>query len=132
MTYSWYGQYHTLDIEAKISPDDNTDQLFIALSYDLSYHVFIHDKSFFYMDENSLSSTKLEINPNTTICHYYRIVLTEINELNLPADPCNPDPDYQFQTCVKESLSSQVGCRSRWDKLSQPDRPECTEMEQYM
>ena len=83
------------------------------------------------MDETSLSSTKLDINPNTTLSHYYRLALTEVEELDLPADPCNPDPDYKFQACVKESLSSQVGCRSRWDTLSDQDRPVCTEIEQY-
>ena len=124
MTFSRYGQYHTLDIEAKMSPDGKIDQLLIALSYDLSYHIFIHDKTFFYVDKNSRSSIMLDINPNTTLGHYYRIALTEVNELN-------PDPDYKLQTCVKESLSSQVGCRSKWDKLSHADRPECTEMEQY-
>ena len=72
------------------------------------------------------------MNPNKTSNGYYKLALTEVKELDLPDDPCNPDPDYKFQTCVKESLSSQVGCRSRWDKLSQPDRPECTQMEQYM
>ena len=59
MTYTPYGQYHTLDIEAKMSQDGKNDQICIALSYDLSYHVFILDKLFCYMDETSLSSTKL-------------------------------------------------------------------------
>ena len=67
MTYTQYGQYHTVDIEAKMSQDDKNNQLFIALSYDLSYQVFIRDKLFFYMDETSVSSTKLDINPSTTL-----------------------------------------------------------------
>ena len=74
MTYTRYGQYLTLDIQANMSQDGRLDQLFIALSYALSYHVFIHEKLFFYMDETSLSSIRLDINPNTTLDHYYRLV----------------------------------------------------------
>ena len=37
-----------------------------------------------------------------------RISLTEVQELNLSDDPCNPDVDYNFQACVKENLASQV------------------------
>ena len=37
-----------------------------------------------------------------------RISLTEVQELNLDDDPCNPDLEYNFQACVKENLASQV------------------------
>ena len=54
-----------------------------------------------------------------------------MEELDLPEDPCNTDPDYNFQACVRESLSSQVGCRTKWDRWSHKDIPLCTEMEQF-
>ena len=71
------------------------------------------------------------VEPNNTSSHYYNLALTEVEELDLPEDPCNTDPDYNFQACIKESLSSQVGCRTRWDRWSHKDMPLCTNMEQF-
>ena len=39
---------------------------------------------------------------------YYRLALTEVNELNLPADPCNTDPDNRFHDCIRRNVSGQV------------------------
>ena len=44
----------------------------------------------------------------TAIQIFPRISLTEVQELNLSDDPCNPDLEYNFQACVKENLASQV------------------------
>ena len=63
--------------------------------------------------------------------YYYQIVLTEANELNVPNDPCNEDPDYNFNACVKESFSRRVGCRTKWDDIGLTDRPPCTKMSQF-
>ena len=62
---------------------------------------------------------------------YHRIALTEVEELDVPEDPCNTDPDYNFDACIKESLSRQVGCRTRWDQWSDKDILPCSTMEQF-
>ena len=113
-----------------MTPNYDEDQLLVLLSNMFDYKIFVHDNHY-YGFLFGLQSILLDMHPNKTSKTYYRLALTEVHELDLPADPCNPDPDYQFQACVKESLSSQVGCRSRWDTLSDQDRPLCTEMKQY-
>ena len=34
--------------------------------------------------------------------------MTEVNELDVPADPCNSDQSYNFHACVKTSIAKQV------------------------
>ena len=43
---------------------------------------------------------------------FFTLTLTEVEELYLAEDLFNTDPAYNFQACVRESLSSQVGCRT--------------------
>jgi hypothetical protein len=132
-TSTWYGRGYTLNIETKIGPDYSTDQLFVAVGYDLNYRMILHDRLYFAVNNNptAFPSILLNIRPNETKSYYYGLALTEMEELDHPEDPCNPDQDYNFQACVKESLSRQVGCRTKWDRWSQPGRPLCTQMDQY-
>ena len=47
-----------------------------------------------------------------TKSHYYRLDLTEMYELDIPNDPCNPNSDYNFHECVKASVAKQVSTTS--------------------
>jgi hypothetical protein len=132
-TYTWYGRTYTIDMGENIGPDDTTSQLFVVVKYDLNYKIILHDPFYFATSINpaTFPSIILPIRPNETNSHYYRIALTEVEELDVPEDPCIPARDYNFQACIKESLSRQVGCRTKWDRWSQPGRPLCTRMDQY-
>ena len=132
-TETWNGRAYTFNFHGRIGPEFTMLQLFVMLNYQLHYRIFIHDPKYFAINLNpvSLPHMMVIVNPNSTPSHYYRLALTEVEELNLPEDPCNTDPGYNFQTCVKESLSSQVGCRLSWDLWSDQDCPLCTHMEQY-
>jgi hypothetical protein len=133
VTSTWYGKTYTLNIEKNIGVDDATSQLFLAVGYDLNYIMILHDPFYFAVNSNPtvFPGTWLTIHPNETESYYNGLTLNDVEELDLPEDPCNPDRDYNFQACIKESLSRQVGCRTRWDRWSQPDRPLCTQMAQY-
>ena len=123
------GRYYTLDVIKKVGP---ADQIYIALKYELIYQIFIHDPNYFILSYNpSLGSIMRIVNPNVSTNHYYNLIMTEVEELDLPQDPCNADPNYNFQACIKKSQSSQVGCRTKWDQWSHQDTPLCTTMAQY-
>jgi hypothetical protein len=128
-----HGRAYTLNIAKTIGPDDTTDQLYVAVGYDLNYRIILHDPFYYVVNINptTFPSILLEIRPNETRSHYYGLALTEMEELDIPEDPCNPDPDYNFQACIKESLSRQEGCRTRWDRWSHQDRPLCRQMDQF-
>ena len=100
LTRSWYGRVYTLNIPQKIGPNDQTDQLFITFDYERVKRIWIHDPRFFIQNSNpvGLPSTKyIKVYPNTTANHYYRLALTEVEELDVAEDPCNTDPQYSLQ-----------------------------------
>jgi hypothetical protein len=132
-TDSALGRRYTLNIGTSIGPDDTTDQLFVAVGYDLNYKMILHDQLYFAVNTNpgAFPSIILDIQPNETKSYYYGLALTEIEELDIPKDPCKADQDYNFQACIKESLSRQVGCRTKWDRWSQTVRPLCNKLDQY-
>ena len=43
-----------------------------------------------------------------TNSHMNRLELTEMHELNVPRDPCNPSPNYNFVECIKDFVTTQV------------------------
>ena len=45
-------------------------------------------------------------------------------------NPCNNDPAYSFNRCVKNSLSKIIGCRDKYDSSTAVDVPACSTVEQ--
>ena len=110
-THPWSGKYYTLNLPSYIGPSDSTDQLYLFLSNTTLFTtIFIHDPKFFVFTDNpgALPLEFISFKTRTSFSHYYRLDLTEMNELNVPYDPCNPDPNYNFQMCLKKSVSEQV------------------------
>ena len=63
--------------------------------------------------------------------HYKRIASVEHENLNLPRNPCNDDPTFSFRACVNMKLSSDIGCRRKWDIHSDQRLPLCTNINQF-
>ena len=105
-----YGRYYTFNTGRMMEPEDDHSQVFLTLSNNFVYEIFLHDPDFFMINESpiGLGSIKLTLNPNMTGKVYYRISLTEVEELNLADDPCNPDSEYNFKACINEYLSNEV------------------------
>ena len=124
------GRYYSFNVTKKVGP---ADQIYIALKYEFIHQIFIHDPNYFILSYNpSIGSIMRIVNPNVSTNHYYNLIMTEVEELDLAEDPCNTDPDYNFQACIKKSQASSVGCRTKWDRWTQRDTPLCTTMAQYM
>ena len=105
-----YGKYFTLNLTLKIGPDDITDQVYILLYPGFVYQIIIHDPDFFIFNENpsAIPMIMKYFDTRSVKSHFYRLDLTEMNELDLPGDRCNSSLDYNFQKCIKESVSSKV------------------------
>ena len=113
----------------------NTNPLRIVLEKkeNLFYDIFIHDPKYFYVSRNpdpGHPSVRKHVNPEM-LPYAYPFSLTEVEELNLPNDPCNEDPEYNFNACVKETFSKRAGCKTKWDDGRLKDLPLCTEMSQF-
>ena len=80
---AWDGILFGVNLNQKIGPNDSLDPLYVVLATSLMYQVFIHDPNYFIVDENpaGLPSIMLELNPNITSNYYYRISLTEVEEV---------------------------------------------------
>ena len=110
MAAFFLGRYYTFDIKRKLTKRKHKTQLFVSLYHNFTYQLFIYDPTFFVLSESpSLPTIQKTVNPKKTSNTWYFLKLTEVEELDTADDPCNDDLNYEFQRCVSESLSSEVG-----------------------
>ena len=98
----------TLKLPYRIGPNDRDDQLFILLDpkYNGQYEIFVHDPEVFLLNVNPSVEPILRRRELSGL--FYSLELTEIVEIDVPMDPCNPDVGYSFRQCIKRSVTSQV------------------------
>ena len=106
---SWAGHIFTVRLPLKIGPDDDETQFFLFLA-PAFVNVMLHDPNFFIFNDNpyGLPTVTTVFDAATMFSHYHRIALSEIQEMDLPSDPCNNDQSYNFNSCVRRSLARQV------------------------
>ena len=94
-------KYFTINVGDRIGPDYEKEQLFVALKNHL-YEVFVHDPRFFTLNYIPVAFPALQrtLLVNTTESHFYAMVMTEVDELDLAQDTCNQDKEYNFQVSL--------------------------------
>ena len=112
-TQYWTGRYYTLTIPTlTIGPVQEEDLVYLLLSPQKEFHyqIFVHDPKFFIFSDNPIAFPMEQrlFRTGTSNGTCYRLNLIEMNELDVPSDPCNTDPDFNFRACVKESVSQKV------------------------
>ena len=104
----------------------------LFLNTNLTFIVFVHDPAYFVYTYNPPAIPMTTwIMPKVKTFLSLSLVETEHQELNVPDDPCEENTDYNFQACVKRSLSRQIGCRTKWDKWTEEKWPLCNTLEQF-
>ena len=91
-------------------PDDTLDQFFLLLAPGL-VRIHLHDPGFYIFNQNPAGPPmeRLQFNVKKNMTSIYRMLgMAEMNELNVPSDPCNEDEAYNFNSCVRRSLAMQV------------------------
>ena len=110
-THLWSGRFFTLNLPLTIGPDDDKDQVYFFLAnITLHYQLFIHDPKFFVFS-NNLVGIPMEVrsfDTQSSVSHYQRMNLIEMNELDVPTDPCDTNPGFNFHACVKKSVTQKV------------------------
>ena len=113
-----YGRTYTLNQDRRIGPDYEKDEIIFLLEPQLLYSLTVHDKRFFLANENphGIPGIYRKIDPggwgrSRTHGPVYIIDVTRHKNLNLQDSPCEENPEYDFTTCVKQSLSKKIGCR---------------------
>jgi len=128
-------KYFTINVGDKIGPDYHKEQLFLEIYRKITFlEVFVHDPSFFTMNWIPVAFPTLDraVQPKNHPSHFYAMILTEVEELNLPQDPCNEDETYNFQACVSKSITKIVDCKPKWEPLAfATSLPNCTTVTQF-
>ena len=109
MTATGFGKYFTYKFsEPFVLTEDYC--LMFSLFKNFKFFLFVHDEKFFFYNVNPLGPP---INYQTfqgllEKNHYQELTLTKHTKLNLARQPCEDNPDYNFNSCIKENLSKQV------------------------
>ena len=129
--HTYAGRIYTLELPIQLDPTSLTHNFFrIGLKRDFKYDLYIHDPKNFYLTVNpepGFPYVKKVVDPDN-LPYYYRLGMTEVEELNVPDDPCNEDPDFNYNQCIKEYISKRVGCRTKWEINS---FPLCTNIDDF-
>ena len=106
---NWAGIIYTMNLPLKIGPNDMETQFFLFLA-PAFVNVMLHDPNFFIYNGNpyGVPTATQVFDAETQHSHYRRIAMSEMQELDLPSDPCNNDQSYNFNSCVRRSLARQV------------------------
>ena len=114
MTATGLGKYFTIRLSKPFVPNEDHCLIFSLLK-NFTFLIFVHDENFFFYNSNPLGPPinyqtfqgPLEKN------HYQELTLTKQTKLNLDRQPCEDNPAYSFNSCIKETLSKQVSAASR-------------------
>ena len=121
--HNYVGRIYTLELPIKLRASSlSHNSLRLGLKPNLSYDLYIHDPNNFYLTANpepGFPYVRKGVDPKN-LPYYYNFALTEVVELNVPEDPCNEDPDFNYKQCIKEYLAKRIGCRTKWDNNSYP------------
>ena len=103
-------RHYTFKLNLTIGTDGSQDQLFLVLFPEHVYTIFIFDPEYYLYSTNpvALPTIMTQFDTRTTHSQYYRLDMTEVNELNIPEDPCDAEADTNFHSCIRRSVSDQV------------------------
>ena len=103
------------------------DELHFFLNNRMAYKIYIHSATFFLPNVFSeVLVNGFEVIPPKDCKRYFRLTLTETQELNTADDPCEAEAGYSFTRCVEKSIATKVGCG-----LGRSREPICYTKEQY-
>ena len=107
-TVLFAGRYFVLNSSLIITPNFREDQIFLQFHRRHLISIFLHDPNFFLFNSNMKSLILRKFETKAEQSQYISFELIEVNELNVPSDPCEVAPGYQFHACLRRSLSRQV------------------------
>ena len=134
LTATQGGLCHTLNYSTTIGSLGKKDMVKLKFQPDCPqciYYIWLHDPDYFVfaVDFLAVPHVKKVVDKKGL---KVRVAVTEHVKLSQPdkGQKCEIDPNYSFRHCVKNSLSKQVGCRSRYDSMTDPSVPLCTALEE--
>ena len=108
------GRCFTLNYSKPFGADIIKDGFLLDLNPDMAYLVYIHHPDFFLLSYNPLTMPTLLYDYDMTVSgpNMHTILLLKAmreQKLNRARHDCNPDMDYTFKTCIRNTLSNMIG-----------------------
>ena len=104
------GTCHTFN---KTIPLDSVGQWMVEFHKQFDFNLIIHDPNYFMITTNPATIPSIMINFQAEDLGRILTYIEAIRHINIdrPDQPCNVQGGYSFTACIKNSLSSMVGCR---------------------
>ena len=126
-TDTWNGIAQSVEIGDNVITTNWDSTLdWIELNSSISYFVYIMDKRLQFVTANPIivPRSKLTLKQAAgSVSVYLQAIRHE--KLNLPSNPCEPDPDYSMADCIEESIITKAGCQPHRGKVSVEGLPVC-------
>ena len=133
-TLPYRGRCYTLNYTKTLGTHKHMDALRFEIplltSRNTAYDIWIHDSNFFVFSLNTLVIPHIARSLRAGLA--LQVAVTEHKKIDQPwkDNPCNSDPAYSFNKCVKNSLSKIIDCRVKYDSSTAVDVPACSTVEQ--
>ena len=98
--------------------------------YSMSYYIYVHDPALFL--HSYIPQTFPGIRYKKDFTNYGALLFLSVTEhidLDRKSSPCNDDPDFNFQLCVRKSLARKIGCKLPWDLWTSDHFPVCSDID---
>ena len=117
------GKSFSLNHSYEIEKDSPYLGLFFKES--LNYTILIHDPNYFIYTNNpdTVPQVRLSMDDSKAQLVYIKAVYHQM--MDKPEHRCESTESYSFTACIKNSLSTMIGCRLEWDGWSSRDIPVC-------
>ena len=104
--------------------------IFFALNPQLRYLIFIHDQKYHIQGWEPLPTPGIRLfilEEKFFIRKYFSV--TRHMKINQKTHPCIEDISYDFTLCVRNWVTSTIGCRQPWDTRISSGYPVCSEID---
>ena len=114
------GRCFTLNYTEPMGADILKDGFLFDLNPDLAYLIYIHRPDFFLVSYIPLTMPTLLYDYDLTMSgpNIHQMLFLQVyreEKLNRAGHVCNEDKDYNFKTCIRNTLSKKIGCKLPWD-----------------
>ena len=131
----YYGQCHSLEYPQPVGSHLDTNMIWMNLNNTLSYDIFIHDPKYFLttLSPAAFPHIRIKRKPVNDSRNFDLLYLKQTlhHKLNRDEYQCEDDQDYNFRSCVKNSVIKKVGCRMSWDDGAERVCSGLDEMKKY-
>ena len=123
----WEGLIQSVEItNDKVISHTTSSSLTFLLNSNLSYYIYIMDKKLqFVMSSPDVLPRSYLVFKAESGSKYVYLKAIRHEKLNLPSNPCEPDPEYSMADCIQKGIITKAGCQPHWRRVTVDEMPVC-------